>query len=77
MQAYTISLIKRAQRLLGIVALAMPGHYQMGLFLPLLYNFVVSAANVYFKVPGYFRNDISHLCKEISWQYGVWYKYYD
>ena len=49
-----------------LTALAMPGHSQMVLFLPLLYSFAVSAANGVLKSTGIFHNDISHLCNEIS-----------
>ena len=43
----------------------------MVLFLPLLYSFVVIAANRVLRNTRIFHNDISHLCNEISWQYGV------
>ena len=49
----------------------------MVLFLPPIYSFAVSASNGVLKSTGIFHNDISHLCNEISWQYGVWYEYYD
>ena len=61
----------------GFVALALPGLSQMVLFWPLLYSFVVIAANSVLKSTRIFHNDISHLCSEISWQYGVGYNYYD
>ena len=43
----------------------------------LFFSFVVIAATVYWKSTRTFHNDISHLCNEISWEYGVWYKYCD
>ena len=46
------------------------------LFLPRYYD-AVSAANGVLKCTWIFYNDISHLCNEISWQYGVWHMYYD
>ena len=59
------------------IALASPGLSQMVLFLHLLYSFVKIAANSVLKSTRIFHNDISHLCNEISWQYRVWYEYYD
>ena len=48
------------------VALAMTGLSQMVLFLPLLYSFVMIAANSVLKSTRIFHNDISLLCNEIS-----------
>ena len=76
-ETYVFRLLGHSGSWVVVIALASPGHSQMGLFLPLLYSFVVSVANGARKSTRTFRNDISHLCNEISGQYGVLYNYID